>query len=133
MAKHLVRPAPILVLRRKGGKFRRAASHVGGLARRGVSHAHRNAPTVGIALGAAAVGYATGKGYLNKLPALAGSHVLTLGLIGFAATRFVKNQHVRNAGLAALAAAAFDFGRSQATGVSGIDGEGDGTSGADTF
>jgi hypothetical protein len=128
MAKHLVRPAPILVLR-KGGKFRRAAHHVGGLARRGVASAHRSAPTVGIALGAAAVGYATGKGYLNKLPALAGSHVLTLGLIGFAATRFVRNQHVRNAGLAALAAAAFDFGRSQATGVSGIDG--DDTSGTD--
>lgn len=131
MAKHtsLTRPAPILVLRRKGGKLR---SHVGGLARRGVSHAHKSAPTVGIALGAAAVGYATGKGYLNKLPALAGSHVLTLGLVGFAATRFVKNQHVRNAGLAALAAAAFDFGRTQATGVSGIDGDSE-TSGTDSF
>ncbi len=121
MAKHaLSRPAPILVLRRKGGKFRRGASHMGGLARRG---AHASGPTVGIALGAAAVGYATGKGYLNKLPAIAGSHVLTLGLIGFAATRFIKNPHIRNAGIAALAAAAFDFGRTQASGVSGIDGD----------
>jgi len=127
MAKHhaLTRPAPILVLR-KGGKFRRAARHVGGLARRAGSH---GGPTVGIALGAAAVGYATGKGYLDKLPKVAGSSVITLGLLGFAATRFATNQHVRNAGLAALAAAAFDFGRAQATGVSGIDDAGDDTSG----
>ncbi len=123
------RPAPVLHFPSRG-KFRRAG---GAIARRAGHVAAKSLPTTGVALGAAAVGYATGKGYLDRLPAIGGSRVFTLGLIGFAATRFVKNPHVRNAGLAALAAAAFDFGRAQATGVSGIDdGTGD-TKGEDQF
>lgn len=40
----------------------------------------------------------------------------TLGLAGWAAMRFVRNKYVRAAGLAAVATAAFDFGRVQGGG-----------------
>lgn len=73
-------------------------------------------PTVGIALGGAVVGYLQGSGRLDSLPEIGGSKMVTLGLAGYAATRFVRNPHVRAAGLAALAAAAFDFGRVQGGG-----------------
>lgn len=81
---------------------------------------------MGVAVGALVVGYAQGKGFLDRLPQIGGSKVLTLGLAGYAATRFFKNPSVRQAGLAALAAACFDFGRVQAGGTSGFeDGTGD--------
>lgn len=83
---------------------------------------------MGVTLGALVVGYAQGKGFLDKLPQIGGSKVLTLGLVGYAATRFIKNPSVRQAGLAALAAAAFDFGRVQAGSVSGFE---DGMQGVD--
>ena len=47
--------------------------------------------------------------------------MLTLGIAGYAATRFFKNPSVRQAGLAALAAACFDFGKVQAGGTSGFE------------
>jgi hypothetical protein len=84
---------------------------------------------MGIALGGLAVGYLDGKGFLDKLPQIGGSKIVTLGLAGYAATRFFKNQHIRQAGLAALAAAAFDFGRVQGGGTSGFDVSGDAGSG----
>lgn len=120
--------APIIVMaapRRGGGRLRRAGAravarvrHVGGYARK---NAGRSAPTMGIALGAVAVGYLQGAGFLDKLPQIGGSATTTLGILGYAATRFVKNPMVRNAGLAALAAACFDFGRKQSGGASGLD------------
>jgi len=92
--------------------------HVG----RRAAHAGKKAlPTVGVALGAAVVGYAQGKGFLDKLPAIGGSKVIALGIAGYLATRFTSNPHVRAAGLAAIALAAADFGRVQGGGVSGID------------
>ncbi len=84
--------------------------------RRGASHGRRALPTVGIALGGAAVGWLQGSGKLDFLPEIGGSKMVALGLGGYAATRFVRNPHVRAAGLAALAAAAFDFGRVQGGG-----------------
>jgi hypothetical protein len=88
---------------------------------------------MGVTVGALVVGYMSGKGFLDKLPQIGGSRVLTLGLAGYAATRFIKNTSVRNAGLAALAAAAFDFGRVQAGGTSGFDGDISGDAGAGPF
>jgi hypothetical protein len=76
-------------------------------------------PTVGIALGGAVVGYLQGSGKLDFLPEVGGSRMVTLALAGYAATRFVRNPHVRAAGLAALAAGAFDFGRVQGGGTHG--------------
>lgn len=111
---------------RPRGRIRRAASRVVHHVRRGGHHARRGLPTMGIAVGALVVGYAQGKGFLNKLPQIGGSKVITLGLAGYAATRFVRNPSVRLAGMAALAAACFDFGRVQAGGTSGFeDGTGD--------
>jgi hypothetical protein len=100
------------------------------VARRARPHVKRALPTMGVTVGALVVGYASGKGFLDRLPQIGGSKVLTLGLAGYAATRFFKNPSIRQAGLAALAAAAFDFGRVQAGGVSGFeDVSGDGGSG----
>jgi hypothetical protein len=76
---------------------------------------------VGVGLGALVVGYLQAKGFLDKLPQIGGSRVITLGIAGYAATRFVKNPSIRQAGLAALAAAAFDFGRVQAGETSGFE------------
>lgn len=137
MAKHrslAVRSAPNVIVMsppRRGGKVRRAASHVGRHVRRhGKSVARAGAHAVPIALAGAVVGWLDGKGYLDKLPVIGGSKAVTLGIAGYAATRFVRNQHVRNAGLATLAAAAFDFGRQHGGGVSGFDGvAGDGGAG----
>lgn len=70
-----------------------------------------------IALGGGLSGYLVGSGRLDFLPEIGGSRMVTLGLVGWGATRFSRNQHIRAAGLAALAAAAFDFGRAQAGGT----------------
>lgn len=109
---------------------RRAAPHVARIGRRAGRGAVKAIPSVSIALAGAAVGYIQGKGYLDKLPQIGGSKVITLGLAGYLATRFSKNPHLRTAGIAALAAAAVDFGRVQAGGTSGFeDVEGDGGGG----
>jgi hypothetical protein len=79
---------------------------------------------MGIALGGVAVGYLQAQGWLDKIPTIGGSKMMTLGLVGYAATRFVRNNHVRMAGFAALAAAAVDFGRVQGGGTSGWDDDG---------
>jgi hypothetical protein len=131
MAKHrtlaLSRPtsaAPIVVMApSRGGKVRRAGRRVGAVARkvgrRAGSAARRQGaahlPAIGVALGGLAVGYADAKGYLAKLPQIGGSRALTLGLLGYAATRFSKNQYVRMAGVAAIGAAAFDYGKVHGT------------------
>lgn len=125
----IARP-PVIYIAPKRGRVRRAAARVAHHVRRGGHHAKRALPTAGVAIGALAVGYAQGKGFLDKLPQIGGSKVLTLGVLGFVATRFIKNPAIRQAGLAALAAAAFDFGRVQAGGTSGFDDVADAGGGA---
>lgn len=105
------------VRRRVGALVRRAAPH----ARRAAHHAKRSLPVVGVAVGAAAMGFAQSKGLFEKLPQIGGSKVLTMGAVGYAATRFSKNHLIRNAGLAMLAVACFDFGRVQGGGTSGFE------------
>lgn len=78
-------------------------------------------PTTSVAVGALFVGYAQQKGWLDKLPQVGGSAAVSLGVLGYVATRFVRNHHVRAAGLAALAVGAFDFARQQAGGPSGLE------------
>lgn len=129
--------APRVVVVRAPGRARRlarrAAPHVGRFARR-AGHAGKKAmPTTSIALAGLAVGYIQAKGYLDKLPQIAGSKVVTLGIAGYLATRFMKNPHLRTAGVAALAAAAVDFGRVQGGGTSGfedVNGDGGGGDGS---
>lgn len=132
MAKHsfhrstaLARPVIVQVPARAPGRARRVARRIGGGVRRVGRHVRHHGtkamPTMAVALGGLAVGYLQGKGFLDKLPQIGGSKVLTLGLAGWAATRFIKNPTVRTAGLAALAAAAVDFGRVQGGGTSGFE------------
>jgi hypothetical protein len=109
-------PRPIVISMPRRGRVRRAAGRAVAYARRGGGHARRALPTVGIALGGAVAGYLTGSGKLDFLPEIGGSKMVTLGLVGYGATRMVRNAHVRAAGLAALAAAAFDWGRVQGGG-----------------
>lgn len=120
-------PRPVVItMPRPRGRIRRAASRVVHHVRRGGHHAKRALPTVSIALTAAALGYAQSKGLLDKLPQIGGSKVISLGLFGYAATRFLRHPIARQAGMAALTVAAFDFGRVQAGGTSGFeDGTGD--------
>lgn len=117
------RSGPVIVLPspRRSGRGRRVARAAGRGVRHVARHGKRELPAVSVMLGAAVVGYLQGKGFMDKLPQIGGSKVLTLGLAGYAAQRFIKNQHVRTAGIAAMAAAAFDFGRVQAGGVSGFE------------
>lgn len=136
-----LRPAPVLILpSRRGGGFSRRRS-------RGISHRRgfrrsssgpksiSTALAFPVAIGGAAVGWAGAKGYLSKLPAIGGSRMTTLGIVGFLAMKWAKNKTVRAAGLAALSAAAFDFGRTQGGGspLAGydLDGPEDGTEGDD--
>jgi len=64
-----------------------------------------------LAIGGLIVGALDGRGILNKIPTIGGSRAVTLAIAGYAATRFIKNPFVRNAGLAAMAAAAYDYGK----------------------
>jgi hypothetical protein len=121
MTRFAPRPVVITMPRPSRGRVRRAAARVGHHVRRGARHASRALPTMGVAVGALVVGYAQGRGLLDKLPQIGGSKVLTLGLAGYAATRFARHPAIRQAGIAALAAAAFDFGRVQAGGTSGFE------------
>jgi hypothetical protein len=126
-------PRPIIVqMPRRSGRLRRAGARVVHVARRGgrgLARAGRRAlPTVSVGVGALVVGYIDGKGMLDKLPAIGGSRMVTIGIAGYLATRFVRHPSVRAAGLAALAAAAYDYGRKQA-GSGGTSGWGDDVSG----
>jgi hypothetical protein len=77
-------------------------------------------------VGALGVGYLQGKGMLNKIPTIGGSRALTLALVGFALTRFTKNRMLRTAGVVSMVAGAFDWGRVQGGGVSGLEGDTEG-------
>jgi hypothetical protein len=105
---------------------RRAATRAVAGARRGARrHGKAALPLMGLTVGGLAVGYLNQKGFLNKLPTIGGSRMMTLGLAGYAATRFTRNSTIRMAGLAALVVAAADFGRVQGGGTSGLDEAGD--------
>lgn len=94
-------------------RARALVARAGRGARRVGRVAHKALPTTSVAVGGLVVGYLDGSGYLDKLPAIQGSRAITLGLVGYAATRFFKNHNVRAAGLAALGAAAVELGRTQ--------------------
>ena len=123
MARTAMIPRPVVIQlpRRGGGRIRRAARRAGGFARRRVHHVKRAVPTVAMALGGAAAGFAMQKGEFDKLPQIGGSRAITMALVGWGATRFIRNSTVRTAGLALLTAAAFDWGRVQGGGASGLD------------
>jgi hypothetical protein len=125
MAKSLARfaPRPFIINMPRRGRLRRAGARVVHVARRAGRGAKRSLPTVGIVVGGGLAGYLVGSGRLDFLPEIGGSRMVTLGIAGYAATRFSGNPHIRAAGLAALAAAAFDFGRAQGGG--GTKGEDD--------
>ena len=78
---------------------------------------------MGMMIGALAVGYSQSKGWLNKIPTIGGSRAMTLAIAGYAVTRFSKNQTIRSAGLAAMVAGAFDYGRIQGGGKSALEGD----------
>jgi hypothetical protein len=80
------------------------------------------APTGSMMLAAAGLGWAESKGYLAKLPQIGGSPAVTLGLAGYAATRFSRNTTVRTAGLIGMIVGAFDFGRVQGGGSTSLQG-----------
>lgn len=125
------RPVIITMPRRSGGRIRRAASRVGHVARRGARavgrHARRSVAPISIVAGGLAVGYADGKGYLDKLPPIAGSRMVTLGIAGFALVRYVRNPMFKAAGYAMLGAASYAVGNAQAKGgTSGDGGDGGG-------
>lgn len=133
MAKSLTRFAPrpvIITVPRRGGRIRRAASRAVHHARRGgraFGRGARKFPAIPVAIGGLVVGYADGKGYLSQVPPIAGSRMVTLGLLGYAATKFVRNSSVKAAGLAMLGAAAYAVGNAQAKGgTSGDGGAGEG-------
>jgi hypothetical protein len=125
MAKSTALARPIVIAMPRRGRARRAARairHYGGRAVRRVGRAGaRHLPATGIAIAAAAVGWAESKGYLDKLPTIGGSRAFTIALAGYAATRWSRNAHVRMAGMAAIAAGAFDWGKVQGGGTSGLD------------
>lgn len=115
---------PIIVaMPRRTGRVRRAARRVGRAARHVGRHARGAAPTGGLILSAAVLGYAKQKGYLKKIPVIGGSPNLTLGIAGYLARRYSGNAHVKNVGLAAMIVSAYSFGNQQAGGTAGEEGE----------
>jgi hypothetical protein len=101
------------IARRAGRAFRRAG-------RRTVRSA---IPTITLAGASAAAGFLWEKLPLRGyIPEIGGSKLLTMGLVGWAMTKFVSNRWVRLGGTAMLASAAFDWGRVQGGGT-GVQGE----------
>lgn len=115
----------VVVMQAPRGRLRRAARRVGSVARRGGQRVARvgarSLPTLSVVLGGAAVGYADAKGFLDVIPTIMGSRMMTIGIAGWAATRYVRSPAIKAAGMAALGAAAYDFGRKQGGGASGFD------------
>lgn len=126
-------PRPIIVNVPRRGGVRRAASRAVHHVRRGgraVGRGMRKFPTIPVAIGGLVVGYADGRGMLAQVPAIGGSRMNTLALIGWAATRFTRNNSVRAAGLAMLGAAAYAIGAAQgAQSKGGAAAQGDGGAG----
>lgn len=113
MARALARSAPSVIVMpaRRRSSARRIVRVAGRAVRR---HGKRALPTVAVAIGGIVVGYLDGRGTFDDIPTFGGmTHMTTIGLAGYLATRFTSDSRVRAAGLAALAAAAFDWGREQ--------------------
>lgn len=116
---------PNVVVVRSGGSTPRRRSSGGGTrtvvvraARRGGRGALKHGlPMTGLAMGGAIVGYLQSSGHLDFLPDLGGSKMLALGAAGYLATRMTHNKYVREAGAAAVAVAAFEFGREHGSGA----------------
>lgn len=118
------RPIIVSVPRRS---VRRGVSRAVHHARRGaraVGRGLRKFPTIPVAIGGLVAGYANGKGYLNQLPAIAGSRMNTIALVGYGLTRFTRNASLRAAGLAMLGAATFAIGSAQAGAPTAAQGDG---------
>ena len=115
-----VRPSVVVVGggggKRRGGRRRAAARFV---RRRGASVAKHGLHATGLGVGGAMLGYLQGAGHLDWVPSVMGSKTIGMGLVGFAATRMVKNKYVREAGAAAVAVAGFEFGREHGSSHSG--------------
>jgi hypothetical protein len=111
------RPQLVVIRGGSGGgtKRRRSSGRVRTVVRvarrAGRGAAKHGLPMTGLALGGAIVGYAQAAGWLDSLPALGGSKTLAMGVAGYLATRMTHNKYVREAGAAAVAVAAFEFGR----------------------
>ena len=110
-----VRPSVVVVggggrRRSRGGGRRRAV-----VVRRAKSAGKHAIHATGVAVGSALLGWAQGSGHLNWVPSIMGSQTIGMGVLGFAATRMIKNKYVRDAGVAAVAVAGFEFGRSHGT------------------
>ena len=110
------RPNVVVVRSGGGGGRRRRSAAMRTVVVRGGRRAGRAAlrhglPMTGLALGGAMVGYAQASGWLDSLPELGGSKMLALGVAGYFATRMTHNKYIREAGAAAVAVAAFEFGR----------------------
>jgi hypothetical protein len=110
-------PRPQLVVirggggRGGGGRRRRAVVHVARRGRHGHAALRHDLNMTGLALGGAVVGYAQAAGWLDFLPGSGESKTLAMGAAGYFATRMTKNKYIREAGAAAVAVAAFEFGR----------------------
>jgi hypothetical protein len=107
---------------------RRRAGAVAKRAGRAVRHVARRAapslPLFGTLAAAAALGYLEAQKKLSFVPTVLNSRAATFGLIGFGATRLIKNPTVRMVGIAAAICGAFDIGRVKGGGVSGFDDDG---------
>ncbi len=116
------RPTVVIAIPRRRGRIRRAGRAVGRrvrhYSRRAAGHAVKALPSF---VGGAAIGYGMSKGWLDKLPVIGGSKVVSLGIAGWLATRWSRNQYIRTAGFAAMTVAGYDWGRVQGGGTSGID------------
>jgi hypothetical protein len=124
---------PNVVVVRSGGRGARRRS--GGVrtvvvkaARRGGRGLARHGlPMTGLAVGGAGLGYLQASGHLDFVPEIGGSKMLGLGILGYFATRMTRNKYVREAGAAAVAVAAFEFGREHGAGKKpGVHGYGGG-------
>jgi hypothetical protein len=110
----------VVVVRSGGGGKRRRRSGGGGVVR--YARARRVGRSVGshalhatgLATGGAILGYLQGAGHLDWVPEIMGSKTIGLALVGYGATRVVKNKYVREA--AAAAVAGFEFGREHGSG-----------------
>jgi hypothetical protein len=112
-------PRPIIIQAPRRRSYGRALRRVGRRARR--LGTRKSIPIVGLAIGGGAMGYLVGSGHLDFLPEIGGSRMVTLGIAGYMANRMSNNRYIKMAGLAALSAAAFDFGRAQGGGTHGDD------------
>lgn len=118
----------------RGGLARRRSRGIARARGRGRRHskrggAHKGGFSTSMAIpaivGSAAVGWIGAKGYLAKLPEIAGSRMNTLGLVGYALMRFTKHPGIKAAGFGALCVSAFNFGRLQGGGgIAGDDASG---------